>query len=281
MRLNEILESAWHGSPHHFKDFRLSKIGTGEGAQTFGWGLYFTDKKEIAEFYKNTLSNNRKLVPTVDGKYIEDWFTDHDFGLYVADIIEQYARNYKETLQNPKDFLDEIIEYATFKNQRKSIEEAKQLVKEAIKNGIQWVNSGKIYKVDIPKDNKYLLWDKKFSQQPDIVKNAIIKLIKENERRSNQRALDYDDLVFGVESKPESDHKAQTDVESNVKNKTGYELYKHLVNIFHTPKNASTALAKEGVVGIKYLDGASRETGEGGYNYVVFDEKLIKVIGAE
>lgn len=42
---------AWHGSPHEFDKFSTEKIGTGEGAQAFGWGLYFTDVKDIARYY--------------------------------------------------------------------------------------------------------------------------------------------------------------------------------------------------------------------------------------
>ena len=42
---------AWHGSPHNFKKFTTNKMGTGEGVQAFGWGLYFTDEKEIDKFY--------------------------------------------------------------------------------------------------------------------------------------------------------------------------------------------------------------------------------------
>jgi hypothetical protein len=51
---------AWHGSPYQFDKFTTEKIGTGEGAQAFGWGLYFTDLKGIAESYANVLSQNVK-----------------------------------------------------------------------------------------------------------------------------------------------------------------------------------------------------------------------------
>ena len=43
---------AFHGSPYDFNKFSLSKIGTGEGNQAFGYGLYFTDTEDIAKFYK-------------------------------------------------------------------------------------------------------------------------------------------------------------------------------------------------------------------------------------
>ena len=51
--------SVWHGSPHLFNKFSLSAMGTGEGAQAFGWGLYFTDLESIARNYAKTLVNNK------------------------------------------------------------------------------------------------------------------------------------------------------------------------------------------------------------------------------
>lgn len=41
----------YHGSPHKFNKFSTDNIGSGEGNQSFGWGLYFTDNKGIAEHY--------------------------------------------------------------------------------------------------------------------------------------------------------------------------------------------------------------------------------------
>tara|TARA_X000001388_G_scaffold71597_1_gene61514 strand:- start:4022 stop:5785 length:1764 start_codon:yes stop_codon:yes gene_type:complete len=43
---------AFHGSGADFDEFRLDKIGTGEGAQKFGYGLYFSEMEDIAKFYK-------------------------------------------------------------------------------------------------------------------------------------------------------------------------------------------------------------------------------------
>ncbi len=47
---------AFHGSGADFDEFRLDKIGTGEGAQAYGHGLYFTDSEGIAKFYRNSVS---------------------------------------------------------------------------------------------------------------------------------------------------------------------------------------------------------------------------------
>lgn len=43
----------WHGSPHDFDKFSMDKIGTGEGAQDLGRGLYFYDEQAPAELYRN------------------------------------------------------------------------------------------------------------------------------------------------------------------------------------------------------------------------------------
>ncbi len=48
-----------HGSPHNFEQFQLEKIGTGEGAQAFGYGLYFTDGSKIAKGYADKLSKDK------------------------------------------------------------------------------------------------------------------------------------------------------------------------------------------------------------------------------
>ena len=41
--------TVWHGSPHKFDKFDASKIGTGEGAQAQGHGLYTADNPAVAQ----------------------------------------------------------------------------------------------------------------------------------------------------------------------------------------------------------------------------------------
>lgn len=45
--------TAYHGSPHDFDKFSLDKIGTGEGAQAYGHGLYFADSEGVARSYRD------------------------------------------------------------------------------------------------------------------------------------------------------------------------------------------------------------------------------------
>lgn len=51
---------AYHGSPHDFDRFDLSKIGTGEGAQSYGHGLYFAENEAVAKAYRDQLAGSSK-----------------------------------------------------------------------------------------------------------------------------------------------------------------------------------------------------------------------------
>jgi hypothetical protein len=52
----------YHGSPYKFDRFDASKIGTGEGAQTYGHGLYFAENPDVARQYQKTLSDVEMLA---------------------------------------------------------------------------------------------------------------------------------------------------------------------------------------------------------------------------
>ena len=53
-------QSAWHGTSHDFNGFDLGAIGTGEGAQVHGWGLYFAQNRKTSEVYRKRLSGIEK-----------------------------------------------------------------------------------------------------------------------------------------------------------------------------------------------------------------------------
>jgi hypothetical protein len=58
---------AYHGSPYDFDKFDLSKIGTGEGAQSYGHGLYFAENPAVAESYKNGILNPHGINSRIAG----------------------------------------------------------------------------------------------------------------------------------------------------------------------------------------------------------------------
>jgi hypothetical protein len=59
---------AYHGSPHSFDKFSMDKIGTGEGAQVYGHGLYFAENEDVARGYRKTLT---KGMPEESGATYE------------------------------------------------------------------------------------------------------------------------------------------------------------------------------------------------------------------
>lgn len=59
---------AYHGSPYEFNKFSAKKIGSGEGAQAYGFGMYFAEDKGVAQGYHTSLSMK---VAHVDGKVPE------------------------------------------------------------------------------------------------------------------------------------------------------------------------------------------------------------------
>ena len=55
------LQTAWHGSPHRFDEFSTDAIGTGTGDQVFGFGLYFSGERKVAEHYRDTVG--KRSIP--------------------------------------------------------------------------------------------------------------------------------------------------------------------------------------------------------------------------
>jgi hypothetical protein len=53
----------FHGSPHKFDNFDSEKIGTGEGAQAYGYGLYLAESKNVADEYAGKLSQKTVDIP--------------------------------------------------------------------------------------------------------------------------------------------------------------------------------------------------------------------------
>jgi hypothetical protein len=67
--------TAYHGSPHKFDKFQLDKIGTGEGAQAYGHGLYFAENPETAKSYMTAGSSVVPQDVKYKGKNADQWYT--------------------------------------------------------------------------------------------------------------------------------------------------------------------------------------------------------------
>lgn len=263
-------QPAYHGSPYSFERFDIQKIGTGEGHQAFGWGLYFAGKKDVAEYYKRALAAQAGDWQ-VNGKTIKIplW---HD----LQPTPEQYAVKAMHSLDHPLDVLRKVA------NGLPSTTAPEMNNAEAAKGALELIESGQLkrervqghtYEVDIPEDNEFLDYDKILADQSKSVRKIIDGVAKELGLKIDPYVTTgdrfYNDVSYEF-SQPAD------------RLKPGLLAF---AEQFYAgpPVNkadmlASRYLAAKGIPGIKYLDRLSRGAGEGSSNYVIFDDSRVKVL---
>jgi len=266
-----LLSPAWHGSPYEFDKFSTEKIGTGEGAQAYGYGLYFTDNKEIAEWYKERLSPPAIIFP--DGqKFVGDEYqniedeTKRTLAYYFLDHYKWHPS--KDVYASVRTHIQQQLDYATRARNLSDIKKKQallNLLNEWQKDGVKITSEGRLYDVELaPEEDEYLLWDKPLNEQNEQIKTIISKYAK-------QYNIDFD---FETETGKTlyEDIASQMQTDENIKNGM-------IPNPppFNQQEDASKYLLSLGIRGIKYLAGDSRAKGEGDYNYVIFDDKDITI----
>jgi len=244
---------AYHGSPHDFDAFDTSKIGTGEGAQAYGHGLYFAENEGVARSYRDNLSG--RLSPTdsaayraaadrradieaelnsIHSKMVLDSLDqgaplDPDWGVLGVEplphIREQYQPQWDAATARLKAATDEL---------------------DAIRLAPR--PKGSMYEVNINVDPEMMLhWDKPLSAQSPLVRAAIDR--------------------SGLPP-PEADA-------------TAGQWVKQLGDARHGEMDSSEVsrmLQEAGIPGIRYLDANSRRAGEGTHNVVAFDAAKIEIL---
>ena len=273
-------QSAWHGSPHDFDTFDLGAIGTGEGNQAHGWGLYFAKKKSVSRNYQKELSKrlgttNPKLfkVEIPDEKTMLD--EDKYFKEQNKDIINKIvsAVNNLE-IDKRKALLDHYKEhpsYTTNKEYEKilgKIQSAKQdreYISEALTNNVNKIKE-KIAR-EAAAEYGYNFDELKADNTFEMAKRLIGEI---NEKLS---ALEKEKEIEGAKEKTKEDKILESIGDTFTKTPyTGRDVYVALSKAFGGDKGASEFLNSTGVKGITY-DGYTD-----GRCYVVFDDKAIKVI---
>ena len=256
----------FQGTPHDFDKYSTEYMGTGEGLQAFGWGLYFTNIKDIA---KNYAKNERLIQKEISRK------SDNSAHLWIYTNI---SANVVDKLGYLKIKLKEFEE---LKNEYKKdtwddkIETYSTLI-DIIQN-----YQGKIYSVTLFKGEKesdydLLEWEKKPKKsQLDLIKKQLDKegiIVKRDlgigkEYRFKGEALDK---IFNQQ---------ETHYTGGTKNSN---LYTELSAFLGGDKEASLFLLRAGIDGIKYKAGTlSGMEDEEGYNYVIFDADDVTIEGKE
>lgn len=277
---NNYYQAAWHGSPHDFDTFDLGAIGTGEGNQAHGWGLYFAKKKSVSRNYQKELSKrlgttNPKLfkVEIPDEKTMLD--EDKYFKEQNKDIINKIvsAVNNLE-IDKRKALLDHYKEHPSYPTNKEyekilgKIQSAKQdreYISEALTNNVNKIKE-KIAR-EAAAEYGYNFDELKADNTFEMAKKLIGEI---NEKLS---ALEKEKEVEGAKEKIKEDKILESIGDTFTKTPyTGRDVYVALSKAFGGDKGASEFLNSTGVKGITY-DGYTD-----GRCYVVFDDKAIKVI---
>lgn len=256
--------TAYHGSPHVFDKFDMSKIGTGEGHQAYGRGLYFAQSPEVAGVYQKNvkdMSSVKKINQRIAelNKIIEG--NSVGYRKFRSDVGKNAAKEYDELLA------------------------ARDNVREA---------QGNLYTVDIPDEHidRMLDWDKPLIEQSDRIieymgvpldsvkrYRAIVGKTNTMSQRGMLDTPEWDALL--------SEARAIREAHPAI-GMTGGEVYRlSHERMIKTGKALPAAvkekmlvesMRKSGIPGIKYLDGTSRTAGEGSRNFVLFDDSIPKII---
>jgi hypothetical protein len=153
---------AYHGSPHDFDRFDLSKIGTGEGAQVYGHGLYFAENPQTAQAYRDKLSGRQITLPSVDSPNFQQSMREA-----IANNAVQVAGRDVELAK--KNLTESINRYPSGSNARHDYEAALDMLHE---NPAKY--AGRMYEVNINADPAHFLdWDKPLSQQHPQTQDAV------------------------------------------------------------------------------------------------------------
>ncbi len=271
---------ALHATPHRFRKFDTSKMGSGEGYQAFGWGLYFSGDEGSNRHYYGRFSTYRHTY-VVDGKVLDG----HDGykKLYdeLSDILLAYGSDelYMNEMNHILGLMHDGYTAAEIKRGSKlRMLKKRKGYKDAYYTALEEMEERglKVERVDMPaanyrvelnvEESDLMPWDSPVSDALQAEIDAMQRQVAEEDWQktfAEMKALG----IKGDDSKRE--------------NLSGYQVYNELVRRMDSPKAASAWLAAHGVKGIKYFDGFSRyEDNESKtYNYVIFSGDDVKITG--
>ena len=259
----------YHGSPHRFPptarnplgEFDASKIGTGEGAQAYGHGIYTAEAPAVAKGYQVALAPEKNVTSLTDrarfvrvgDKSINPDTFDIDISQELIDAAKlgknefiNFANQRKSRWQELAN--DESYKFKTYAQDKLS--EYNNLIKEAEKSGVTYTGGGNLYKADLPDEMipRMLDYDKPLSEQSADVQKILLSYQKE---------------IGGSFGTGEQTLKA-------------IAFERRMKGLDDSPSAVSKQLQEMGIPGIKYLDEASRSPnykGDSAYFYAANDFK--------
>lgn len=296
----------YHGSQASFDKFDHSFMGSGEGAQAYGWGTYVSEVEGIAKAYakQNTAKRNTEYAKAKSAYEIA--LADIDFHNNILDGFRKDIEYQKENIAQKQKMIDNISKYIEntdkdsdkYKDGIKTIEQMQKIIDRAnrtIENttsamkdrqemldlSIKERDEAKakldstekpkrnLYSVDIPDDtgDNYIGWDEPITPKMLEAKRRVME--------EDGYTMYDSDRNYDYFEKTENGKYQYWQLWNRQK---GNGLYSELSKVLHSDKLASLALNRQGIVGVKVI--ADRTTGgnkEGKMNYVIFDENNAQI----
>lgn len=249
--------TAWHGSPHTFEKFDMSKVGTGEGAQAYGHGMYFAEAPAVAEGYKEALKGkDQDIINNAIERLVH---INNKDTTKIADALKLEGFNAEKITPELQNSIKKIVLGTDPTNNVVS----KSALNEYANLSKLVPEQGNLYKVDIPDEHipTMMDWDKPLGQQSAFVKKAINNLKKQVTPEMKMELGGDLNLLFGKDITPNQ--------------------FLNTWEIIHPTGGTGIGeklLNEQGVKGIRYLDNASRDAGKGTSNFVVFDPTDVKIL---
>lgn len=255
---------ALHSSPHDFEQFDISKIGTGEGNQSFGHGLYFSENPSVSgqggDYWRQFW--NKMKAGSEQSAASALWANKFNTGKAIEALMSQHE--YHSTHGIPGKY-----------GYGSDIEQGHQELADQYKQAADMLREGKIagprtYEVKIAAHPDHLLdWDLPVNEQNSRVLEALLPFFPEGIPSVNKYGAP---LKYG-------------DLHNDVVKRAGGVMFKKHIDAAGVPERMpggteqrfSAYLHSKGIPGIKYFDAGSRGGEGGSRNYVIFDDKLVNV----
>lgn len=232
------MNGTWHGTAAEFRKFDHKFMGSGEGAQAFGWGSYLAQKGGIAYgYWKNDVRRKGTGGPRntfwYDGEKLDQVLPDNTDATHIAKMITAV---YGEGMVVGRGALTIIDLYGVDADVAEAAARiAKTLDVAKGRMTQETATKGAVMRVDVAvAEDEWLDWDKPLSEQSDKVRTALSENM---------------DAIVGI-------HPANK--LSDWDDSAGRELYELLSQTRGSDKAASLYLDSIGIKGIRFLDGDSR-----------------------
>lgn len=286
----------YHGSPHEFVGFDSSKIGTGEGSQARGHGIYVGEARETGEYYRKTTVSDQRAAIVYDGK---SYFNgeEHGFGglqtngvgWEALNMIQQMGGDRAKAVEAFTQLADREVKIAPERGLEGYYRAAAEFAATVDPSKLKPMG-GHLYSGRIPREayERMIDWDRPMRDQPQSVKDALLEHVKVYGRPVG----DFTDVRISMPGVPDAGvgmfHSSEAqhliDDPAAALDRLplkGEYLHNWLAKAKGGPKEAADFLRSIGVPGIRYLDAGSRVAGEGTRNMVLFDPSIAQITGRE